>query len=74
MEESGSEGLDDLIFEKKDTFFKVCRAVLDMMLAYQPQDIVPPNFDLITFLLASVFLSFCWWWVKSWTVTATKLM
>ena len=43
MEESGSEGLDDLIFEKKDTFFKVCRAVLDMMLAYQPQDIVPAN-------------------------------
>ena len=23
MEESGSEGLDDLIFERKDTFFKV---------------------------------------------------
>ena len=24
MEESGSEGLDDLIVAKKDTFFKVC--------------------------------------------------
>ena len=24
MEESGSEGLDDLIISKKDTFFKVC--------------------------------------------------
>ena len=43
MEESGSVGLDDLIVGRKDTFFKVCRAVLDMMLAYQPQDIVPPN-------------------------------
>ena len=24
MEESGSEGLDDLIFARKDTFFEVC--------------------------------------------------
>ena len=24
MEESGSEGLDDLIAARKDTFFKVC--------------------------------------------------
>ena len=43
MEESGSEGLDDLINERKDTFFKVCRTLLDMMLTYQLQDIVPPN-------------------------------
>ena len=24
MEESGSEGLDELIYAKKDTFFQVC--------------------------------------------------
>ena len=51
MEESGSEGLDELIFERKDTaFFKVCWTVLDMVLVYQPQDIVPPHLWFNNFL------------------------
>ena len=51
MEESGSEGLDDLIFKRKDTFFKVCWTVLDIVLVYHPQDILPePNLWFNNFL------------------------
>ena len=32
MEESGSDGLDDLVFRLKDTFLKVCGGVLDLFI------------------------------------------
>ena len=73
MEESGSEGLDELIFERKDTaFFKVCWTVLDMVELTeiggklygrgstddQPQHIVPPHLWFNNFLYVLVSVCF----------------
>ena len=54
MEESGSEGLDDLIISKKDTFFKVC------FLPYSSPatEILTPGAFFFIFLKRSSFGSF----------------
>ena len=81
MEESGSEGLDDLIFERKDTFFKVLLKE-EFFLAnvydnkyYQDENVKTSKFENGWFVhmsvrrgsvCLSVILSECTWFPQAW--------